>query len=555
MAKRYSKLFLFSVASFFLVLFSFQSCMKEKFDWDKISTDNWEPTFALALVNASLGVEDILAAADSSIITVNDENILTLVYKGETFTINAENIIPLPQQPSITQTIADGNTAASLPTDGTITQTVNYNFSYAIPGGLELDSIWAKTGSITFILNSSFQHNGTINVSIPSFRKNNVPFSVDLPFTYSGSVVSVFHNESLTGYTVDLTGGSTPMEIPVILTGTLNYQSPNPVNPGDIISLQMTMNSMEFSGVFGYITAPILAFNDSIEIDVFKNSNTYPGIGVFELQNPKIKITIDNSLGVPIEGEMTTLQSVNKNEQVTSILPLNGGGFTNNKFSIGYPIVLGENSTSVFTLDKTTANVASLISSTQKSVKYGLNIGINPNGIQIPRNFVTDQSQLVINTEMELPLEGYAYGFDMVDTSEFSFTDDGPEILSLLVRTNITNGFPLNVRMQLIFMNENYVKLDSLFVSNQNGIVDNSIILSGKVNGDGRVSQATNKITDILISGDRVRYIKNAKYILIKGSAETYNAGPGSANPTIKIYDDYKLDVKLGVKVQGRVDL
>jgi hypothetical protein len=96
---------------------------------------------------------------------------------------------------------------------------------------------------------------------------------------------------------------------------------------------------------------------------------------------------------------------------------------------------------------------------------------------------------------LELPLEGTAYGFSISDTFNFPEIPD-TIIESLLLRANITNMFPLNVRLQVTFLDAGYQKLDSLFTPIIPGDKNyNALILSGEINSDGKVISATNKST------------------------------------------------------------
>ena len=66
------------------------------------------------------------------------------------------------------------------------------------------------------------------------------------------------------------------------------------------------------------------------------------------------------------------------------------------------------------------------------------------------------------------------------------FTDKPPEeIKRLILRLNITNGFPLNVKIQAYYFDENDVLLDSLFHDLQDPA--RFIPAATDTDGDGRV--------------------------------------------------------------------
>jgi hypothetical protein len=151
-----------------------------------------------------------------------------------------------------------------------------------------------------------------------------------------------------------------------------------------------------------------------------------------------------------------------------------------------------------------------------------------------------------IRAELELPLIGFAYGMTFVDTIPFEFGDNVEEIESVLFRSIITNGFPFKSTIQIYFADSNYVVLDSLYAPNT------EIIQSGITNNDGRVIQKTEKLTDVTFTQNRMPNVLNAKHVIIKAIGESLN---GTNNQISKIYEDYTIQVRLSLKVNGKVKL
>jgi hypothetical protein len=95
--------------------------------------------------------------------------------------------------------------------------------------------------------------------------------------------------------------------------------------------------------------------------------------------------------------------------------------------------------------------------------------------------------------------------------------------------------------MQAYFTDSLYHKLDSLIIPNQ--LILQSAIVSPTT---GMVISPTQKTYDANVSQARFLHLKTSKHILLKAVAATTNGG----NTNVKIYANYKLDVKLGVQVQ-----
>jgi hypothetical protein len=67
---------------------------------------------------------------------------------------------------------------------------------------------------------------------------------------------------------------------------------------------------------------------------------------------------------------------------------------------------------------------------------------------------------------------------------------------------------------------------------------------SAPVNPDnGKVIQPSTALHDNTLDRSRILKIMNAKYIIIKANAATFQNG----NVNVKIYGDYKFEVNLGV--------
>src|SRR3569832_1646182 len=140
--------------------------------------------------------------------------------------------------------------------------------------------------------------------------------------------------------------------------------------------------------------------------------------------------------------------------------------------------------------------------------------------------------------EVQLPLWGTAKDFVLIDTAEFKFEENlATEIESATIRTYNSNGFPIDIALQVYFADSLYKPIDSLVIPYQ------LILKSAIVNPiTGKVVSPTEKVYDALLTQERARKLKTAKYLLIKANATTTSGG----NTNVKIYANYKIDVKLG---------
>ena len=517
-------------------------CKKGRYDFDKLATTEWKPSLAAPAINSTLTVYDVLAHTDSNDIVIIDSlsGLVSLVYKGNLYSYNPSNILTLTDQSTNNTISLTPTQQTTLSGSGSVTvtnsQTVTYNTSSA-----NLDSIILKAGTLDFNINSSFQHNGSITISIPALKKNGVPFSATYTFNYTGTPISISSSTNMQDYHFDLTqNGNTTNTFDINYSLTLNYISGNSTNGS--ISVSTGMNNWDFYSVFGdFGNVQIASDIDSILVKIFNSTIT----GYFELVDPKLNLYVHNSMGVPAEVIFNTLQSVNVNTgQVT---PIVNQGFPN-PWQINAPTVsqIGSEVVTKMTIDKSNSDITNIITPTPKYVVIQSDANANPSSMPAQYNFMTDTSKMHIRAELELPLIGFAYGMTFVDTIPFEFGDNVEEIESVLFRSIITNGFPFKSNIQIYFADSNYVVLDSLYAPNT------EIIQSGITNNDGRVIQKTEKLTDVTFTQNRMPNVLNAKYVIIRAVGESLN---GTNSQISKIYEDYTIQVRLSLKVNGKMNI
>ena len=408
--------------------------------------------------------------------------------------------------------------------------------------GPKIDSVSFKTGDIALSLNSDFKYSGQIKIIIPGAKKNGVVFSKIIPFTYSGSV-PVLSNATydLAGYNFDMTnGGTTFNEFLVNFEVTLSG-SGSPVLATDQITLTQTLSNLKFDKIFGDIGQMSLSpAVDSVDISIFKN---VLGAGSFTLFDPKVKVLISNSYGVPINASLSQFEGYTPGTGSYAItgspnpLPILSPDFSQ----------IGQILQDSFSLNNSNSNIVSVINNTPKYLIYKINSLTNPAGGVTHSNFVIDTSRFKVDMEIELPLWGTAMNFVLADTIPFEISETIPdEVESVLIRTYNSNGFPFDVDMQVYFVDSLYAKLDSLVIPNQ------LILNSATVNSTtGKVISPTATIYDGVLSKARLANLETSKFLLIKAIANTTNGG----TTNVKIYSDYKIDVKLGLQVQVKAKI
>lgn len=528
-----------------IFVFTATSCVKDNFELDKLAGVEWNPNWAVPLVYSSLSIEDLLVKKDSQgLIVVGADNFCTLVYRSNLFSLIAADLIDIPNnQPPPLVASLDAGQVSALGMAGTVTvpfsQTITFDSGV---NGPKIDSVIFKAGSIDVSLNSDFQYSGQIKIILPGAKKNGAVFTKIIPFAYSGSTpVTSDASYDLTGYDFDMTNGGTAFNEFIVNFEVTLSGSGNPVTTSNQIVLNLNLNNMKFDKIYGDIGQMSISPDvDTIDISVFKN---VLGTGSFSLADPRIKVWISNSYGVPINAYLSQFEGYTPGAGAFPItgspnpLPIQSPNFSQ----------VGQVLTDSFTLNNSNSNFATVINNTPKFLIYKINSLTNPAGGTTHNNFVIDTSRLKVDMEVELPLYGTASNFVLMDTMPFEISETLPdEVESALIRTFNSNGFPFDVDMQVYFVDSLYTKLDSLVIPNQ------LILQSATVNpGTGLVTSPTQTTYDAVLTKSRLDNLGGSKYLLIKAIANTYNNG----TTNVKIYSNYKIDFKLGLRVQVKAKI
>lgn len=550
--KTHKRLMLVAFFTISAIVILVQSCVKKTIDLDNMGDEQWQPNLAAPLIFSSLTIDDIITkSGKQGSILIGSDKFCTLVYRGTLFSFLAKDIIVLPPQ-TYTQTVnLTGANITALTGSGTVTvnytQTINFDSGVGSP---EVDSLIYKSGILTDSIVSDFKHNASITITIPSAKKAGVPFSQTLNLNYTGTTpVVATDNLNLNGYKFDMTdGGTTFSKFKINYAVTLNYIGGNPVTSTDKVTIIQKCANPTFDKVFGYIgtqsLVPTSQDKDTVALSIFRN--TISG-GTFTLDDARIKFIFSNSFGVPIKATMPQLIGYTP---PGSNYPLTGTGI---------PAVLPIQSPTIsqigqikvdssMILSKSNSNILSVVSNSPQNIIYQITSQSNP----VPyasRNFVIDTSRFKVDMEAQLPLYGTATNFTISDTIKdfkLSLTGTDATLETLMLRTYISNGFPTDVGVQVYFTDTLYNKIDSL-ISPYQVIVPSAVVNSTT----GKVISPAVKTTDSNFDKTRIDNLTKAKRALVKGVVSTYNNGGTS----VKIYSDYKLDIKIGVQAKLNVKI
>jgi hypothetical protein len=321
---------------------------------------------------------------------------------------------------------------------------------------------------------------------------------------------------------------------------TVTKQSGSVVGPTGTITVNFDMVDQEFQYFEGYVSALDLTnTSQNVGVSIFDGGTD----GSFTLADPRVKLIFANSMGVPITANITQFDGTNNDNNTVALtgfpspLPIPNLDFSE----------IGQIKYDSFTLNSSNSNLAAYINNQPKDNDFDASVITNPAGPSV-RNWFLDTSKIEVKAEIVLPLFGTASNYAFENTQDFEFEVEGAEqIDEVLLRLFTINGFPIDIETQAYFEDSTTnTILDSLILG------DDLIMPAAGVDGSGRVNQTYPKTIDVLFQGPRIDNLKQANRLRIKARINTTTQG--GSQPDVKIYDDYELQLELGVQAALKIN-
>jgi len=141
--------------------------------------------------------------------------------------------------------------------------------------------------------------------------------------------------------------------------------------------------------------------------------------------------------------------------------------------------------------------------------------------------------------EIDIEME-YTMPFDMQGIADFS-----EEIIRVMFRLNIDNGFPAEAYAQLYFLDINDLVVDSVFL---NGPLSFD---AAKVNSEGEITSTNHTQNDIIFENDKIDNLSTVRNVLIQGGINNLSLD----TTLIDFYPNYSVDIQMGVQVEVKMAL
>jgi hypothetical protein len=520
----------------------FSSCYKR--DFDKLKLANASPGFLYPLIDAELTMKDIIDPSKKQLnITEDVDGFYTFIYYQDLIEKPITDLLQIEDISTAQSVSLTGTEVSALPGSATVTHTFSKSLSLDVTNGEELKQITVKSGSLPFSISSTFRHNVQVSVTFPYIKKNNIPLTKTINLNYSGTVPMVSSNSiDLAGYIIDCSEGNTKVNT-ISYTGTVmvTYISGNSINTTQKVDFTTGIMDVEYSYIEGYIGQYVLNIpQDSVAIDIFDNAF----LGSIFFTDPKVRTIITSSVGAPSTVKLNKLVTKSNITGTTDIT----GTIINTDIPINYPSIsqVGQEETTTIQLDKTNSNVQTVFNPAPNKVIYQMSAVVNPAGPTA--NFVTDNSKIKIRGEVEIPMEGKISQLILKDSiNGMTFPDlviSGKQVVITGATFNLSmqNGFPMNTNVQMYFIDDTNVIVDSLFESPH-------LIMSAAVDAMGKVTTPTEVIIKEVFDQERYSRITSSTKAVIYAYFSTVNNG----SVPVRIYSSYKFKSKVGLDVHANV--
>lgn len=526
------------------VFLTFNSCTEDYFDLDRIKDDpfTWTPDLAFPLVFSTLNADDIITNVDTTnIYQVDADNFVTLIYRSVIFsqTINDYFSIPSPLPFQDTESL-DAGEIAQWNTNGSVIANFSgvHSFGLNAPAGAELEEFVFQTGTLSINCSGDMGNGGSVTVTYPDLTLNGVPLTqiISLDNNQNGS-----SSANIAGYALDLNNnGANSLAVNYTLTvNNTGGGSPLPTDEFDVTTIITDGTMASATGDFGQFDIGISPNN--VDIDILDNQQE----GEIIFTDPRLRITIENSIGADIGGTINQLRA----QEGGNFIDVDYTGVTTQNFTIPGAAFLGDTSVTEWYFTGANnvnpganSNIDQVINANYQDLHYDLSALANP-GVGPFSNFATSTSAVEVTADVELPFWGTAENFTIRDTLDFPVAeaeDFQDNILEALLRVNTLNGFPVDGKLKLYLTDSLYNVTDSLLANGE------FLVRSGDVDGNGRVLNSVNTNNDIELDSTRIGTVFSAKYIILDAIMNsTYNG-----TTPIRIYNDYELQVRLGFRVK-----
>lgn len=296
----------------------------------------------------------------------------------------------------------------------------------------------------------------------------------------------------------------------------------------DYIEIEFDASTAKFAYLDGYLGQD--TFDISInDLDVSQLAELGRGI---RMENPKMRIYVNNSFGIPILVEL----DITAKDEKGKALPMNA-----QEMNFLYPSIAerGTIKKETFEINKNNSDIVNCLGMPAVLFDIKGRAIMNPDGFKGFTDHITNNSAIDLGFDADIPMTFTAQNFAYVDTLDRGRSLRGLSDFDLLeLKIKTINGFPLGGTLDLIFTDSAYKVIDSL--------INVTLLQSAIVGTDGKITASSENMSTFLMPGLMLDKLdaKKCEYILIRTNFNSYDNG----NVPVSIYTSCALDVSLAFR-------
>ena len=544
------------IYSLFVSLLLVTSCQLDKFDLSDLSDEKEiGQGWAAPLIKGELTTKDLLETFDSTgVINSEPDGLLYLVYTDSLYSKTAKDEVNLPNQDYFDLLYKVSSTEATAPSNfsGSIAASKDTIHEITFENDEQLDSIITDEFTLTQHVATNIKHDIKISITYTDIVKNGQPLVEEINISANDVPYERDLSENLTGYTIrshdTLSSKYFRMGYEVEITGTGN----DPLYEDDSLSVQTTIEeeSIDMQSAYGYIGNDTLMLQEgNIPIQLFEETQE----GTVEFAAPEFKFLIENSYGLPIQIELKDAKAYREGSTDSTDLTFNSS--PNTFFDINHPKFndneIGETKKDTINLSDEIDGFSNLLEEKPTHIKFTSRGMSNPDGTSGPYNFVTDESQFKVFSELYLPLHLRADSLSMRDTVDLDMSDiigeDQEEIKELTAKFKTLNGLPADVDFQVYFLDSTYQMVDTLFNEGNRPVIE-----SASTDSEGKVTDLTEKISEMNFDENEINDLSRVRNAVFEASIKTSDF---SADKKVKFYSDYTFKFRMNIETKINLNL
>lgn len=501
------------------------SCDYSYFELDQLPDYTYQPVVALPLVHSTLTISDMIPEDDDDLVEVGEDNLVSLVYSDHLVSATGGSFFQLMDNHF-------GASFAVSPAGKSTAQVVSRTFGFETGSNDQLDSIVFRDGTLWVEVSAAGPaadgYQAAVTLTVPgSYNQAGEPFSLTIQ---AGAAAQ----KSLAGYAFPFYSSGADQNRFDVTYEVVFSGSGNPANAPYTFQLNQVFQGMQLEKMVGILAPRIMNLGGmGVNIGLFDGDMD----GEIFFADPRVRLHSLNSFGFDIEVQANDLLLRNDEEEIALT------GFPS-PWIIAGPAInqMGQSVYSEFILNKDNSNVVAGVDIQPHTLFSSFTAQSDPNQ---GKAFVLSQSQLDIQVELELPLNGTATGFSLKDTLELSRNDSINEVEWIELAVDVVNGMPVELNLQVEFADSLNQVHGILF----EGVEDFQLIAPARVDAQGYVVAPERTSTRIMLSGEQALAFLNSERLFL--SARLSTATQGGSN--VRIYDDQTLEVRIGARIKGKV--